>query len=76
MRNGRVVFTVSEKETSLKSFRGTLDGKFILFTYNSKNGRLVLDLKKENVCRGEHLLRLEAEDACGNKSVFEKRIKY
>ena len=76
MRNGKVVFSVSEKETSVKSFRGTLDGNFILFSYSSKNRRLELDLRKENVRRGKHLLRLEVTDACGNVSVCEKRINY
>lgn len=75
-RNGKVVFKVEEKETSVSSFRGTLNGKFVLFEYSSKNGRIVLDLKKENIRRGEHLLRLEVVDACGNTGLFEKKIKY
>ena len=75
-RNGKVVFAVSDKETSLKSFRGTLDGRFILFKYSSKNGRLELDLKAEGVSRGVHQLRVELVDACGNVRVFEKKIRY
>ena len=76
MRNGKVVFGVKEKETSVSSFRGTLNGKYILFSYSSKNGRIELDLKKENVRRGKHLLRLEVTDACGNTAVYEKNIDY
>lgn len=76
MRRGKILFSVSEKETSVKSFRGTLNGKFILFSYSSKNGRMELDLKKENVRRGKHLLRLEVSDACGNTTVYEKKIDY
>ena len=76
MRNGKVVFSVSDKDTSVKSFRGTLDGEFILFGYSSKNRRMELDLKKEKVRRGKHLLRLEVTDACGNVAVYEKRINY
>jgi hypothetical protein len=76
MHNGKVVFAVSDKETSVKSFRGTLNGNFILFSYNSKNGRMELDLKKENVRRGKHQLRIEVTDACGNVAVFEKRIDF
>lgn len=75
-RNGKVVLAVSDKETSLKSFRGTLDGRFILFKYSSKNGRLELDLKAEGVSRGVHQLRVELVDACGNVRVFEKKIRY
>ena len=76
IRNGRVVFAMSDKETSVRSFRGTIDGKFILFKYSSKNGRLELDLKGEGVSRGVHQLRVEAVDACGNIRVYEKKIKY
>ena len=76
MRNGKVVFSVSDKETSVRSFRGTLDGDFVLFSYSSKNGRMELDLKKEKVRRGRHLLRLEVADACGNVKVYEKKINF
>ena len=76
IRNGRVVFAMSDKETSVRSFRGTIDGKFILFKYSSKNGRLELNLKGEGVSRGVHQLRVEAVDACGNIRVYEKKIKY
>lgn len=76
MRNGRVVLAVSERETSVKSFRGTVDGKFVLFSYSSKNKCMVLDLRKENVSRGRHMLRLEVTDACGNKAVYEKDIDF
>ena len=76
MRNGKVVLAMSDKETAVRSFRGTIDGKFILFKYSSKNGRLELDLKGEGVSRGVHQLRVEAVDACGNIRVYEKKIKY
>lgn len=75
-RSGRVVFAMSDRETSVRSFRGTLDGKFILFKYSSKDGRLVLDMKTEGVARGVHLLKLEIVDACGNIRVYEKNIRY
>lgn len=76
MRNGRVVLAVGERETSVKSFRGTLDGEFVLFGYSSKNRRMVFDLRKENVARGKHTLRLEVTDACGNMAVYEKNIDF
>lgn len=76
MRNSRIVFAVADGETSIKSFRGTIDGNFVLFEYSSKNSRLTLDLKKENVGRGNHVLKVEVTDACGNVSVFEKNFEY
>lgn len=74
--NGRVVFSVKEKETSLGSFKGTLDGEFVLFEHNLKNSVLTLDLRRERVGRGTHLLRLVVRDSCGNETVYEKEIMY
>ena len=74
-RTEKMVFTF-EDETSMDSFKGTLDGKFVLFVHNSKNSTLVLDLKKENVARGKHLLLLSVTDACGNETVLEKEFEY
>lgn len=76
MKEGKVVLSFEDKETSLKSFRGTLDGEFILFEYNSKNSAFTLDMKREKVARGKHSLSLQVVDECGNKALFEKEIEY
>lgn len=76
VKKGRITLSLDEKETSLKSFKGTLDGKFILFEYNSKNKEFTLDLKKERVLPGVHRLRFVATDRCGNEAVYEKDIEY
>lgn len=73
---GRITLSFEENETSLKSFKGMLDGKFILFEYNSKRKEFTLDLKKEKVQKGAHLLRLMATDRCGNEAFYETEIKY
>lgn len=73
---GKVVIAMSDRETSVSSFKGTLNGSFVLFKYSSKNGRLTLDLKEENIRRGVHQLKVVAVDAHGNEAVYEKEIKY
>ena len=75
-QNAKVVFTLDDKETKPVSFRGTLNGKFVLFKYNRKERRLTFDFKQENIKSGTHQLRVVATDACGNAAVFEKSIKY
>ena len=75
-RNGRVVFRVADGHTSIKSFKGYIDGEFVLFEYSSKNSLLTLDLKKERVARGKHKLKVVVVDACGNETVLEKDLKY
>lgn len=75
-KNGVVSFKVEENETSMSRFLGKLDGRFILFEYNSKNKLLTLDLKRESVKRGTHRLHLAVADECGNESVFDECIEY
>ena len=74
--NGKMILSFEENETSLRSFKGMLDGKFVLFEYNSKNSEFTLDLKKEKVARGVHHLRFVATDKCGNDVVYEKDFEY
>ena len=75
-RNGRAVFAVADKHTGIASFRGTIDGRFVLFEYSSKNGRITCDFKREKVSRGKHALRLVVTDNVGNETVVEKNIIY
>ena len=75
-KNAKVVFELDDKETKPVSFRGTLNGKFVLFKYNRKERRLTFDFRQENIKSGTHKMRVVATDACGNTAVFEKSIKY
>mgnify|MGYP003297203372 CR=1 FL=1 len=75
-KNAKVVFDLDDKETKPVSFRGTLNGKFVLFKYNRKERRLTFDFRQENIKSGTHKMRVVATDACGNTAVFEKSIKY
>lgn len=76
LSNGKLVLSFEENETSLKSFKGTLNGEFILFEYNSKNSEFTLDLKREKVKAGMYHLRFVAMDRCGNETVYEKDFEY
>ena len=75
-QNARVVFRLDDNETKIASFRGTLNGNFVLFKYNRKERRLTFDLRQENIKSGTHKLRVEAVDVCGNRTVFEKDLKF
>ena len=76
MNNARLVFDLYDNETRVTSFRGTLNGKFVLFKYNRKDKRLTFDFKQENIRSGNHKLKVVVTDAYGNSTVFEKSIKY
>ena len=76
MKSARLVFDLYDNETKVSSFRGTLNGNFVLFKYSSKERRLTFDFGQENIRRGKHKLKVEVTDAYGNSTVFEKSIKY
>ncbi|MBR5893850.1 MAG: M23 family metallopeptidase [Bacteroidaceae bacterium] len=75
-RNGQIVFSVGDKGRGIKSFKGLLDGKFILFEYSSKSGRLTCNMRREKVRRGKHQLLLTVTDNAGNTTTIERTITY
>lgn len=75
-QNAVVEFRLDDEETKIASFRGTMNGQFVLFKYNRKERRLTFDFKQENIKRGTHAMKVVATDVCGNIAVFEKDIKY
>ncbi len=52
------------------SFRGTVDGKWVLFAFDRKANRLT-HVFDGHVAPGKHLLRLVVRDDRGNEGVFE-----
>jgi len=52
-------------------YRGTVDGKWILFEYDKKRARLTYDFD-EHVGPGQHVLKLSVVDDKGNERVFER----
>ncbi len=65
-------FAVSGTADRLK-YRGTVDGKWVLFEYDSKRARLTYTFD-EHVGAGEHLLKLSVTDDKGNERVFEQKF--
>jgi len=52
-------------------YRGTVDGKWVLFEYDRKRARLT-HVFDGRIARGSHTLRLVATDDRGNEAVFER----
>lgn len=75
-KSGQIVFSLSDRETGLKSYKGYIDGRFVLFKYTAKSARLACDLRGEGVSRGRHNLRLVVTDGAGNETVIEKIFTY
>lgn len=75
-RSGTITFRIADKNSGVESFKGKIDGKFVLFE-NHKPGRLVCYLRKAKVERGKlHTLELTVTDKCGNVEVYTEKMRY
>ncbi|MEG1562382.1 MAG: M23 family metallopeptidase [Bacteroides sp.] len=70
-RSGRIVYQLKDRETGIRSYRGTIDGKYALFEVPSavhKQWICVLDPKYVKK-GGRHTVEMTATDHCGNEQV-------
>ncbi len=67
---GKLCYCITDNLSGIASFRGTIDGKWVLFEYDPKRKSLSYRLTSKRIAKGKkHQLVLEVTDACGNKSV-------
>lgn len=70
-RNGKIVYTITDKETGVRSYRGTIDGKYALFCRpNLTRSQYVCELDPKRVKKGgKHVVEMTVTDDCGNETV-------
>ena len=56
---------IADGETGIRDYCGTIDGRWVLFKYSSKNARLTCDLRRAGYCT----IEVEVTDMRGNKRV-------
>jgi hypothetical protein len=56
-------------------YRATIDEEWVLMEYDRKSDRLTYRVDGQ-IPPGSHLFRLEVSDAVGNKTVFERTIRF
>lgn len=71
---GYMIFKISDNQSGVKYYRGEIDGKFVLFEYDPKTGKLVHDLSDRTLENGEHILTLEVRDQVDNSAKFELKF--
>ena len=64
-------FAVGGRARSLR-YRGTIDGKWVLFQFDRKSGRLTYIIDDERIGKGKHTLKLVVTDDRKNEAVFER----
>lgn len=70
-KNGKIVYRLKDKETGIRSYRGTIDGKYALFGRpNIVKSYWECELNPKYVKKGiRHVVELTVTDDCGNQSV-------
>ncbi|MGL5889491.1 MAG: hypothetical protein ACRC3B_06380, partial [Bacteroidia bacterium] len=66
-------FTITDNLSGIKTYRATINGKWIIADYDAKNNRLTIDPEKYKAT-GKCALRLEVADKCGNQTVYLKEF--
>ncbi|GAA4272336.1 M23 family metallopeptidase [Aquimarina gracilis] len=62
---------INDSESGIKSYRGTINGKFILMEYDYKTGMLVYDFSDKVITDSENNFKLVVLDNVGNRATFE-----
>ena len=73
MKNSRLVFVIRDDLSGIASWKGTMNGKWILMEYDLKNDLLIYRFD-EMMDPGLNTFRLEVLDNKGNMSVYETII--
>lgn len=73
-KQGRVVCRIADGETGIRDYRGTIDGRWVLFKYSSKNARLTCDLRAEGIGPGRHQVEIRVTDMRGNVRVVSYEL--
>lgn len=60
---------LSDNLSGVQTYRGEIDGQYVLFEMNSKSV-ITYHFDKERLARGKHTLKLVVTDACGNQSTY------
>jgi hypothetical protein len=70
-----ISFEIEDEFSGISSYRGTLNGKWILMEYDPKNDKLIYQID-DRMKKGKNQIRLEVKDAKENLAVFEAEIEY
>lgn len=67
--NSSIICTISDNLSGIKTYRGEIDGKWILMDYDGKTAKLTHVF--DNLPTGNHTFKLEVTDFVDNKTVLE-----
>lgn len=69
-KNRRFSFKISDNLSGIESYKGDLDGNFVLFEYDAKTNSLFYEYDSQRMPKGAKTLHLIVKDGAGNQSEF------
>jgi len=72
----KISVLISDDLSGIASYRGEIDGQFVLFEYDSKNALITYTFDNERLQRGAHTLKITVTDRCGNLAAFQHPFTY
>jgi len=69
-----LIVKVSDSDSGIKSYRGEIDGKFILLEYDPKNNKLSYDLNDRDWDPIEHTMTITIVDNVNNSTTFTTKF--
>lgn len=70
----RISLTIKDNLTDIDNYKGTINGKWVLFRYDAKNDHLWYEFD-ENLSAGEHTVSISVTDEVGNEATYHCTIK-
>jgi len=75
-KNEKISFKVTDDFSGVREYKGTLDGKFVLFEYDPKNASMFCKFDAQRMKRGKQRLVFSVKDRCGNERVYSEDIVF
>lgn len=73
--NSKISFKLADDLSGIDSYRGEIDGQWVLFEYDAKNALLEYSFDPKRLQLGKnHALRLMVKDAVGNEKTYEAKF--
>tara|TARA_B100001142_G_scaffold301946_1_gene328040 strand:+ start:2872 stop:4572 length:1701 start_codon:yes stop_codon:yes gene_type:complete len=70
-----IKFTIKDHKSGIKSYRGEINGEWVLMEYDHKKNLLQFDIQ-ENLSKGEHTLTLKVIDNVNNEKIYRANFTY
>ncbi|MDR1555665.1 MAG: M23 family metallopeptidase [Tannerellaceae bacterium] len=66
----RITLRISDNLSGIQTFRGEIDGQFVLFEFDGKKNLVTYRFDTTRLTRGNHKLIFTVADACGNRAEY------